>query len=268
MRCVFLLIGLFLVVPPPNLVAQSAALPEREDFHLFLLVGQSNMAGRGKVAPEDKVPHPRVLMLDKQGEWKPAVDPLHFDKPIAGVGLGRTFGQDVAERKPDVTVGLIPCAVGGSPIDSWKPGAFYRPTRSHPWDDAVRRTKIAMKDGVLKGILWHQGESDSKPELASEYGAKLVDLVERLRREFDSPNVPFLAGQMGEFSERPWTEFKRRVDEAHRQLSLRTPNVAFVDSVGLRHKGDEVHFDAASYRILGHRFSVAFEKLEQEGASR
>jgi len=72
-------------------------LPTKENFHLFLLVGQSNMAGRGKVTPADKKAHPRVLMLNKAGQWVPAADPLHFDKPrMVGVGLGKTFGTLVA----------------------------------------------------------------------------------------------------------------------------------------------------------------------------
>ena len=62
-------------------------MPEREKFHLFLLVGQSNMAGRGAVTEEDRNPDPRVLMLTRDRAWIPAADPLHFDKPkIAGVG--------------------------------------------------------------------------------------------------------------------------------------------------------------------------------------
>ena len=65
--------------------AQTPRLPSPERFHLFLLVGQSNMAGRGVVAPEDKKADPRVLMLNQRGEWVPAVDPIHFDKPAAVV---------------------------------------------------------------------------------------------------------------------------------------------------------------------------------------
>ena len=109
-----------------------ATLPPKEKFHLFLLVGQSNMAGRGVVTPADQKEDPRVLTLNKEGAWVPAVDPIHFDKTSAGVGLGRTFGITLAGATPGVTIGLIPCAVGGSPIDSWRPGAFYQATRFEP----------------------------------------------------------------------------------------------------------------------------------------
>ena len=75
------------------------------NFHLYLLIGQSNMAGRGKIALEDKVAVPRVLMLNKGNEWVSAVDPIHFDKTIAGVSLGRTFGIEMAKADPKVKIG-------------------------------------------------------------------------------------------------------------------------------------------------------------------
>jgi hypothetical protein len=240
----------------------AAELPDKENFHLFLLVGQSNMAGRGKVTPADKKPHPRVLMLTKAGEWAPATDPLHFDKPgMVGVGIGKTFGTIVAEKSPGITVGLIPCAHGGSPISVWQLGRYYKPTRGHPWDDAIKRAKLAMKAGTLKGILWHQGESDSKQGLAEVYEKKLHDLVSRFRRELDAPQVPFIAGQMGIFKERPWSDAKKLVDQAHRDLSKKLKHAGFVDAKGLSHKGDKVHFDALSYRELGRRYAKAFLSL-------
>lgn len=244
--------------------SRAADLPDKEYFHLYLLVGQSNMSGRGVVSDDDKRPSSRLLMLSKDGEWVPAVDPMHFDKPIAGVGLGRTFGAQLVGAEPDVTVGLIPCAVGGSPIDVWKPGAYYSATKSHPWDDAMKRAHLALKAGTLKGILWHQGESDSNEKLAPGYAAKLDDLVVRLRKELNAPEVPFLAGQMGVFDDNPWDEWKKLVDKAHRELPKRVPNTAFVSAEGLHHKGDKIHFDSASYREFGRRYFVSLLKLEME----
>lgn len=237
--------------------AEPVTLPAKEKFHLFLLVGQSNMAGRGKVEAEDKTPHPRVLMLNKAGEWVPAVDPLHFDKSAAGVGLGTTFGKLVAEANPDITVGLIPCAVGGSPIDSWQPGEFYEPTKSHPWDDALRRAKLAQEKGELKAMLWHQGESDSSTKLAAGYGGKLRKLVKDFRTELHA-DVPFFVGQLGQFDDVPWTADRKIVDQAHRDLAKQEPTVTFIPSDGLKHKGDKVHFDSASLREFGKRYATAY----------
>lgn len=242
-------------------LAQEVTPPAKDQFWLFLLVGQSNMAGRGVVEDQDKTPHPRVLMLGKEGRWVPATDPMHFDKPTAGVGLGKTFAQIVAQAKPGVTIGLIPCAVGGSPIDTWKPGVFYPPTKSHPWDDMVKRVETALPKGTLKGILWHQGESDSRPELAPAYEAKLHDLVKRLRELVKAPQVPFIAGQMGKFDGVPWTPEAVVVDQAHQDLARKVPHTAFVSADGLQHKGDKIHFDSASFRELGKRYAEAYLKM-------
>lgn len=238
-----------------------------EQFHLFVLAGQSNMAGRGQVEAGDRELHPRILMFNPAGEWVSAVDPMHFDKPkIVGVGPGRSFAVAYAEHYPDVTIGLIPCAVGGSPIAAWAPSGYHRQTRSYPWDDAIKRVKSASSGGVLKGVLWHQGESDSDPDLASKYEDSLHQLVKRFRRETAEPHLPFIAGQMGQFAERPWTDAKKQVDHAHRTLPQNLHHTGFADSDGLNHKGDEVHFDSRSARTLGRRYFEAFQKTVEKSA--
>ncbi|QDT08303.1 PVC-type heme-binding CxxCH protein [Planctomycetes bacterium K23_9] len=244
-------------------IAQETTLPtDQKDFHLFLLVGQSNMAGRGKVTDSDRQPVDRVLMLNKANQWVPAVDPLHFDKPnIVGVGPGRSFALRYAQAHPGATVGLIPCAVGGSPIAAWEPGGYHESTKTHPYDDMLPRLKAAMPSGTVKGILWHQGESDSKPQLARVYESKLHTLIKRLRNEIGNSSVPFLAGQLGKFSERPWDENKRRVDAVHQSLPKQIPATEFVSSDGLDHKGDNVHFSAAAAKELGQRYAAAYAKI-------
>jgi len=244
-----------------NLFGEQVPLPPKEKFHLFLLAGQSNMAGRGEVGPEDKTPHPRILMLTKEGAWVPAVDPLHFDKPAAGVGLGRSFAAQLAAADPEITIGLIPCAVGGSPINSWKPGVFYPPTKNHPWDDATARTKLAQQVGSLKGILWHQGESDATDKQAPLYGPALLDLITRMRAEFESPNLPFIAGQLGKFEDVPWVDATRLIDETLRTLPQKMARTAFVSSEGFKHKGDKIHFDSASLRDFGKRYAETYQRL-------
>ncbi len=263
MKQYFLSLVAVLFAVPFSSAEQPLKLPSKEKFHLYLLVGQSNMAGRGVMDAQDKTPDPRVLMLNKAGEWVSAVDPLHFDKTAAGTGLGKTFALRIADANPGVTIGLIPCAVGGSPMDSWKPGVFYAPTKSHPWDDTSKRSKLALKSGVLKGILWHQGESDSKEPLASAYEEKLHDLIKRLRKELEAPEVPFIAGQMGKFTEVPWDDAHRKVDQAHQDIAKKIPFTAYVSAEGLKHKGDKVHFDAASYREFGKRYATAYLKLTE-----
>ncbi|BCS35513.1 acetylxylan esterase [Luteitalea sp. TBR-22] len=238
--------------PPP---------PAREAFHLFLLAGQSNMAGRGKVEASDTVPSPGILMFDRGRTWVPAVDPMHFDKPVAGVGLGRPFALRVLEANPGVTIGLIPTAVGGTRIDLWQPGAFDDATKSHPWDDAIARATAALPSGTLKAILWHQGESDATPELAPAYEAKLHALIARFRTTLRAPEVPFIVGQLGQYPDVPWDDARRIVDAAHRSLPARVAHTAFVASDGLVHGGDRIHFDRASLQELGKRYADAYARL-------
>ncbi len=263
MRSTRLVLALATLASLPALTSagEPVKLPAKESFHLFVLAGQSNMAGRGKVADVDRKVHPRVLVLAKDGTWKPAVDPLHWDKSVAGVGPGKAFGLVLAEQNPDVTIGLIPTACGGSPISTWEPDGYHGQTKSHPWDDCVERTRRAMQDGTLKGVIWHQGESDSKAELASVYAEKLHAVVARFRKEFNAPRLIFVAGQMGQFEEQPWSDAKKTVDAAHQNLPKAVKHTGFVSSDGLKHKGDKVHFDAESARQLGQRYAKVYLAL-------
>ncbi len=241
---------------------RAAEQGQTRPMQIFLLIGQSNMAGRGDVEPDDRVVHARLRMLDRDGRWVPAVDPMHFDKPaIVGVGPGRAFGLALVDADSTAEIGLVPAAVGGSPIEAWRPGVHYAPTDSHPWDDAIRRAHVAMASGVLRGILWHQGEADATPERAPLYADRLHDLVRRLRTTLDAPEVPFLAGQIGHFADVPWTDAHVMVDAAHRALPQHVPYTAYVSAEGLTHKGDRVHFDAASARLLGRRYAEAWTRL-------
>ena len=228
----------------------------RASFHLYLLIGQSNMAGRGKVAKEDQTAHPRVLKLDKQDRWV----------PMAGVGPGLSFGKALAEADAKVQIGLIPCAAGGSPITVWKKGAAWRQTRSKPYDEALRRVAIARERGVLKGILWHQGESDSNPKAAPLYAERLDDLIARLRRDLHAPNVPFLAGGLSDTALERKSEAKV-VDQALRQLPSQVKRTAYVSAEGLGLKSDNAHFTAASARELGRRYAQALLALRKRPAA-
>jgi hypothetical protein len=238
--------------PAPRALGPSAPL------QLFLLAGQSNMAGRGVVEAEDRVADPRVFMLDRSLHWVPATDPVHYDKPIAGVGPGRTFALTLVKRDPSMRIGLIPAAVGGSPISSWEPGALDPATKTHPYDDALLRARAAMKDGRLRAILWHQGESDAHPGLSERYADNLRALIARFRTDLNAPELPFIIGELGQFDGKPWDADIRRVDSVHRAIAATVPHVAYVSSDGLRDKGDTLHFNAASQRVFGERYARAY----------
>jgi len=230
----------------------------KKQFHLYLLAGQSNMAGRGTVEAEDTVINKRIWVLNKQGKWQLAKEPLHFDKPsIAGVGPGYAFAKKMSEQDTNIIIGLVPSAVGGSPIAMWEPSRYYEPTKSYPYDDALRRTKLAMKDGVLKGILWHQGESDSDSSQAIVYSKKLVALVKRFRKDLKIKSLPFVAGTIADFyvATHP---FGKQMNAGIKELPQRLKKVAAVQTDGLMHKGDVTHFNSASARAVGLRYATVF----------
>tara|TARA_B100000212_G_scaffold339230_1_gene317208 strand:+ start:12487 stop:13287 length:801 start_codon:yes stop_codon:yes gene_type:complete len=248
-------------VPVEGETSTPVDLPNKENFYLVLLAGQSNMAGRGIIEEPEKLPNPRVLALGEDGKWRLAVAPIHFDKKVAGVGLASSFAEEIAEKYPNVTIGLIPAACGGSGISTWKPGGYHSQTKSHPWDDAIARARVAMNNGVLKGILWHQGESDGKPGLAEAYEENLQDLFQRFRTEFNAPELPIVLGQLGQFPAKPWDKYREQVNAAHIAVSTRMEKVAFVTSDGLTPNSDIVHFDTRSLRIFGKRYAEAYLKL-------
>lgn len=245
-----------LVLAANPLAAADFKPPAKDKFLIFLLVGQSNMAGRGTVEEQDKKPHPRVVTLTKGDQWAPAVDPIHYDKPnIAGVGLGTTFGKVIAESHPDAVIGLVPCAFGGTSMAQWSPQKT-----DGLYADAIRRAKIALKDGTLAGILWHQGEADSKK--TDTYAASAARLFAAFRKDLDAPKVPIVVGLLGEFH-----AGKDPINGVLSSLPTTIPNLAVADSAGLAHKGDKVHFDAAALREFGKRYAAKWKELA-EGKSK
>ena len=224
------------------------------NFHLYLLIGQSNMAGRGPLNGEEKQqPNPRVLMLDKSLNWKPATDPMHFDKPGAGVGPGLAFGMRMAKENPSARIGLIPCAVGGTSIKVWVPGALDKATKTHPYDDMLARVHEAQKTGVLKGILWHQGESDRNA--SDDYATKLTELIALLRTSLNAADVPFVAGEISAFNPNQ-ADPTGKLNQAIHGLAGKVKNYGCVSVEGLTHKGDHLHYDTKSARLLGERYAA------------
>jgi peptidoglycan/xylan/chitin deacetylase (PgdA/CDA1 family) len=231
------------------------------NFHLYLLIGQSNMAGRGVVDAESKKANPQILMLDSNNHWVPAKNPVHFDKPaIAGVGPAISFAKAMLQGNKKIKIGLIPCAWGGSPIKVWEPGAVYL-NAVHPYDNAIARARLAMQGGVLKGILWHQGESDNDSVRAPLYIEKLKTLINRLRTDLNQPRVPFVAGELGYFIQ------EKFINHVINQLPQKVEHTAVVSAAGLTDKGDHLHFNTPSARELGKRYAEAMKELQRQSNS-
>ncbi|MBL9169592.1 MAG: sialate O-acetylesterase [Verrucomicrobiales bacterium] len=226
-----------------------------KDLHVYLLAGQSNMAGRGPVEPPDQVPHPRVLTLGTNGLWRLALDPLHQDRANAGVGLGSSFGRTLADSNPRIVIGLVPVAVGGSPLSRWvKGGDLHR--------QSVDQARVAMSKGTLKGILWHQGENDSDGAVNAEsYAARLAQMIQDIRTELGVPDLPFVAGKLGQFlitDPRSDTPLAGTINAQLQSLVGRVPGFKLVESEHLTAMPDRIHFDTPSLREFGRRYAEAF----------
>jgi len=230
--------------------------PVDSNFHIYLLVGQSNMAGRGTSDAESKIINPQIWMLDSLNHWVPAIDPVHYDKPkSAGVGPAIGFTKEMMGNNKKIRIGLVPCAWGGSPIKAWEPGAVYLKV-AHPYDDAIKRVKLAMQQGILKGILWHQGESDNDSIHAARYMDKLQTLIARFRTDLQQPALPFVAGEIGYFNK---TDY---INGVINQLPAHASHTAVVSAKGLTHRGDSLHFDTPSARELGKRYAQRMKELQ------
>ncbi len=223
-----------------------------KDLRIFLLCGQSNMAGRGDVEESDRRSVERVWSLNKANEWALATDPLHFDKPaIAGVGLGRSFARVLTSVDPEARLGLVPCAMGGSALHEWAPGAPL-------YEAALKRARAALGSGQLSGILWHQGEADSSDrQRAESYLARFTTMVSAFRKELG--DVPVVVGQLGEFFQAPFASI---VNQQLARVPLEVRRSAFVSSAGLGHRGDDVHFNSPGFREFGRRYAHAFLGLD------
>ena len=229
-------------------------------YEVYLLGGQSNMAGRGELTADNRVSTERVLKLSRNLEWVEAVEPIHFDKGSAGAGLAASFARVIADRDPDVVVCLVPCAFGGSSIREWQPGKRH-------YTNFVARAKVAMKRGPVKGFLWHQGCNDANQKMLPTYLALFTNAITSLRRELNIEDRPFVAGELGWYQEwgwpdgRPklrWREMNAKIAEGVKLL----PNATLVSAARLFDvKKDHIHWSTPSLRRLGERYATAYLDL-------
>jgi hypothetical protein len=209
------------------------------------------MSGRGDPATVPPLADERVL-VSRGGELESAREPLHRD-PNAAVGPGMSFAARVLKAGGCDRLVLVPCAVGGTWIDRWVPGAdlFFV---------AVDEMRAALRHGELGGILWHQGEANAANRAAAEsYARYLTMTVEGFREALGGPIAPFIAGEIGRFlSGYPDCPEFGLVNQAIHQVCHRLPGCAAVSSEGLGHTGDFLHFNAKAARTLGSRYADAW----------
>jgi hypothetical protein len=239
-------------------------------FHVFLLIGQSNMAGDPAPEAEDKTENPRVKVLAYDNcpnlgrtynEWYTASPPLH--NCYFGLGPGDYFGKALAEAFPTATIGLVPNAIPGVDIDFFRKGVvssrrdeFTIPPDNH-WSGAyewvIERAQLAQQSGVIRGILFHQGESNTNQ---GAWVGQVKEMVEDLRADLGLGDVPFIAGEL----------LQGGCCAVHNtyvnQLPDQITNTLVVSSSGLS-GSDTAHFDLAGQRILGQRYADALLQLWQ-----
>ena len=228
-------------------------------------MGQSNMVGFGIVQPDDRKPVPHVLqgLRSETGVmWLPAAAPLQGPR----FGLGLPFAKAYLETHPRVTVGLISAAKGGTPIDGLKKG-------TKAYSDAITRAQAAQAQGVIKGVLWHQGESDTVTEaFADSYEEKLHLLIADIRKDLGNEDLPFIVGNLAEFygtgKEHNHPDRVKRIDRVRnvlRSLPQKVRFAGFVESTGCKSADHHmVHFDRASYIVLGKRYAGVYGQIEDK----
>ena len=220
-----------------------------------LLIGQSNMAGRGFLHEVTPIYNENILML-RNGRWQMMAEPIHFDRSVAGIGPAASFAQAWCNVYKNEQIGLIPCAEGGSSIDEWNTeGALFR--------HAISEAKFAMESSELIAILWHQGESDCHSEKYKDYYQKLSVIVDSLKKELGVLEVAFIVGGLGDYLGksafgRSCIEYEL-VNQELRRYAKNNSNCYFVTGEKLYSNPDGIHINAESQRRFGLRFFEAYQ---------
>jgi hypothetical protein len=232
-------------------------LPEKENLWVFIMAGQSNMAGRGRVEPQDTIASERVLTINKNGDVILAREPLHFYEPsLRGLDCGLSFGKELIRHIPaNISVLIIPTAVGGSSISQWLGDSTYRNVQL--FKNFTEKTRIGARHGIIKGVLWHQGESDTgNAESISLYEKRLGQLFTKFRETTGNDHLPVMIGQLGSFSDNNdnWQKINKQI----RAYDSKDRHASSIKTADLKDKGDKVHFDSQGQRTLGQRFAKKY----------
>jgi len=225
-------------------------------FHVFLLLGQSNMAGYPKAQAADKVKNERIRVLGfddcaatgrQKDKWDVAVAPLH-ECWNGALGPGDYFAKTLIDELPaGDTIGLVPCAISGEKIET------FLKVGGSKYGYIVDRAKAAQQaGGVIEGMLFHQGESNCGD---SAWPGKVNTLVTDLRKDLNLGNVPFLAGELA-----PTGACSQHNTQVAKLPSLVT-NAVVVSAAGLvldpADTQYHLHFDHDSQVTFGKRYEAA-----------
>ena len=261
----------FLVVV---LISNTTASAEPDpNFYIFLCFGQSNMEGGGRIEEQDRMVDPRFRVLSdfdvpsrgwKKGQWYTAVPPL--TRRTTGLSLVDYFGRTMTANLPEhIRVGVVKVGISGTKIELWDKDGYreYLVTADrwkvdianeyggNPYAYLVDLAKIAQRDGVIKGILLHQGESNAEDK---DWPRKVKVVYDNLMKDLNlkPESVPLLAGEVvgadqgGE---------KASANEIIKRLPETLANSYIISSIGLPCNADHLHFTADGYRQFGKRYA-------------
>jgi alpha-L-fucosidase 2 len=263
------------LLPAFLVVAVTTSATERDpdpNFYVFLCFGQSNMEGSTGVEQQDRMVDERFKVLAavdfpklgrKKGSWYPAVPPLC--RGSSGLGPADYFGRTMVANLPkNIRVGVVNVSVAGCKIElfdktNYKTYASTAPPwmaniikeyGGNPYAQLVEMGKLAQKDGVIKGILLHQGESNTNDK---QWPAKVKAVYDNLMKDLDlKPEaVPLLAGEVVHADQKGVCASMNSIIA---ELPKTIPNSHVISSAGCKALPDRLHFNAEGYRELGKRY--------------
>lgn len=232
-------------------------LKETGEINSFLMIGQSNMCGRGDIGDVEEIVNENCFML-RMGRWQPMSEPINADRAIkgiefaSGVCLATSFADEL-NKKTGKKIGLIPCADGGTKLSQWMPGELN-------YDHAVYMSNLAMRTSEIKAILWHQGESDCDcDENVDTYKKRFIKMITALRKELKNESLPVIIGELCENMGERWNMKDRplKLNKVFYEIEKELPFCKVVSAKELELKRDGIHFNSESLRAFGKRY---FEK--------
>ena len=247
------------------------------NFHIYLAFGQSNMDGAGAIEAQDKVGvDARFKVMSATnctddrtrqiGKWTTATPPLV--RCGSGLGILDYFGRTMVQELPSgIKIGIVVVAVPGSDIALFDKANYssYAATApswmkdvinaygGNPYARLVEVAKLAQKEGVIKGILFHQGETNTNN---TEWKHKVANVVKNLETDLQLGDVPFLAGELLASKEACCGSHNVEVNKLPSVIT----NAHVISSAGLLGT-DAAHFDSASYREFGKRYAQKMIEL-------
>ena len=255
------------------LTISATASAQDPNFHIYLCFGQSNMEGAGRIEEQDRTVDERFQVLQavdapnlkrEKGKWYPAVPPLTRGR--TGIGPADYFGRTMVAALPnEVRVGVVNVAVAGCKIELFDKDAYqaYAATvqpwmtniikeyDGSPYQRLVEMGKLAKKDGVIKGILLHQGESNTNDQQWPQKVKRVYDnLIKDL--ELDPATVPLLAGELVNADQNGACA---SMNKTIAELPKTIPTAHVISSAGLACNPDRLHFTTAAFREFGKRYA-------------